>query len=99
MPSEGAPDGDRGLPVTGRSLPQLLKNNGYATALIGKWHLGYTAGVQPERARLRLLLRPEERVPRLLHAHRGDGKPDLWENDRPVEVEGYMTDLITRARR
>ena len=29
---------DIGLPATGRSLPQLLKNAGYATGLIGKWH-------------------------------------------------------------
>ena len=32
---------------TGRSLPQLLKNNGYATALVGKWHLGYKAEFSP----------------------------------------------------
>ena len=36
-----------GLPATGRSLPQLLKNNGYATALIGEWHLGYRANFTP----------------------------------------------------
>jgi arylsulfatase A-like enzyme len=30
--------GDLGLPATGYSLPQLLENHGYATALIGKWH-------------------------------------------------------------
>src|SRR5688572_12834742 len=35
------PDGKLGLPSTGRSLPQLLRNHGYTTALIGKWHLGY----------------------------------------------------------
>src|SRR6476659_8082704 len=28
--------GDEGLRATGRTLPQLLKNNGYRTALIGK---------------------------------------------------------------
>jgi arylsulfatase A-like enzyme len=33
-------DSARGLPVTGTSLPALLKKNGYATGLIGKWHLG-----------------------------------------------------------
>src|SRR3972149_8099054 len=27
---------DQGLPSTGHSLPRLLKNNGYATALVGK---------------------------------------------------------------
>jgi arylsulfatase A-like enzyme len=39
--------GDRGVPATGRTLPRLLKNNGYATALVGKWHLGYPAAYQP----------------------------------------------------
>src|SRR5688572_7333219 len=35
-------EGTRGLKVTGNSLPQVLKNNGYATGLIGKWHLAGT---------------------------------------------------------
>ncbi len=38
-----------GLPVTGRSLPQLLKNAGYATALVGKWHLGWKPEFSPIR--------------------------------------------------
>ena len=41
------PAGDQGLRATGRSLPQLLKNNGYRTALIGKWHLGYKKEFSP----------------------------------------------------
>src|SRR6267378_2847761 len=32
-----AGDSARGLPATGASLPALLKANGYATGLIGKW--------------------------------------------------------------
>src|SRR5574341_2596269 len=32
------PDLRRGLPAEGHSLPQLLKSNGYTTALIGKCH-------------------------------------------------------------
>src|SRR4029453_4747299 len=44
---EHSRDAARGLPATGKSLPQLLQNNGYATALIGKWHLGYKPEFSP----------------------------------------------------
>ncbi|MBI4520395.1 MAG: sulfatase-like hydrolase/transferase, partial [Gemmatimonadetes bacterium] len=37
----GGPAREQGLAATGRSLPQLVKNNGYTTGLFGKWHLGY----------------------------------------------------------
>src|SRR5688572_1553893 len=41
-------DGKLGLPATGHSLPQLLRNHGYATGLIGKWHLGYLPEFSPK---------------------------------------------------
>lgn len=34
------PESDKGLPQTEISIAKLLKENGYQTAAIGKWHLG-----------------------------------------------------------
>ncbi|MFM9029486.1 MAG: sulfatase-like hydrolase/transferase, partial [Opitutaceae bacterium] len=38
-----------GLPVDQRTLAQRLRETGYATALVGKWHLGGTAPFHPLR--------------------------------------------------
>ncbi|WP_114751045.1 sulfatase family protein [Pleomorphovibrio marinus] len=35
------PDSDGGLPATENTIAKLLKEQGYATAAIGKWHLGH----------------------------------------------------------
>ena len=42
-----APDSRIGLPVTEITLADVLKENGYATGMFGKWHLGLTEKHNP----------------------------------------------------
>ena len=88
-------DSARGLPVTGQSLPQLLRGNGYATALIGKWHLGWKSEFSPNAQGFDYFFGFKGGFTDYYEHTYGDGEPDLFENERPVQVPGYMTDLIT----
>ncbi len=94
-------DRDRGLPALPTSLPALLRTNGYATALIGKWHLGVKREYGPNAHGF------DEFYGFLSGAHSyhsnrahvaigGPGEPDLFENTTPVEATGYLTDEISR---
>ncbi|HEY0591061.1 MAG TPA: sulfatase-like hydrolase/transferase [Thermoanaerobaculia bacterium] len=86
---------DRGLSPAEPTLPRYLHDAGYATGLFGKWHLGSRPEFQPNRHGF------DEFFGFLggaldYYSHLGeDGKHDLYENDRPVELEGYLTDAIT----
>jgi arylsulfatase A-like enzyme len=90
-----SPTGERGLPATGNSLPQLLKNNGYATALVGKWHLGYKPQFSPRAHGFDYFFGLKSGYHDFYQHNDGNGTPDLWENDAPIDVAGYTTDLIT----
>jgi arylsulfatase A-like enzyme len=92
----GSPPGaGRGLPATGRSLPQLLKTNGYATGLVGKWHLGYRPEHHPNAHGFDYFFGFLSGLVDYYHHTDQNGNADLYENAAPVQVEGYMTDLIT----
>ncbi len=105
IPAPGVAGSEKGLPALPQSLPLLLKRNGYATALIGKWHLGYKPDFAPsvhgfdtfygyKSAAIdyysHSTVRPSE------GAQFSSAQPDLWEGDKLVQQEGYMTDLIAR---
>jgi arylsulfatase A-like enzyme len=87
---------EMGLPPTGHSLPQLLKNSGYATGLIGKWHLGYKPEYGPNAHGFDEFFGfLSGYIDFYHHTRGGDGHEDLYENTTAVKQDGYMTDLIT----
>ena len=75
---------ERGLPATGRTLPALLKQNGYETALFGKWHLGYKPEFGPNAHGFTEFFGFLSGAVDYYTHQRNDGKPDLFENTAPV---------------
>lgn len=93
----GSPaDLERGLPVTGTSLPALLKQNGYVTGLVGKWHLGFRPEFGPNAHGFDEFFGFLGGALDYYTFRRADGTPDLYENTRPVETARYLTDEITQ---
>ncbi|MEM1405208.1 MAG: sulfatase-like hydrolase/transferase [Bacteroidota bacterium] len=77
------------------SLPEVLKDQGLATALVGKWHLGYES---PDT--------PNERGFDFFHGFLGDMMDDYYtherggmnwmrKNDQIIEPTGHATDVFT----
>jgi arylsulfatase A-like enzyme len=93
--ASNGPAGEQGLPATGRSLPQLLKNNGYRTGLVGKWHLGYKKEFSPGVHGFDYFFGLKSGLIDYYQHTDSTGQHDLWENDQPAHVKGYSTDLFT----
>ncbi len=95
LSSTGA-DLEAGLPATGRSLPRLLADAGYDTALIGKWHLGYKPDVTPRAHGFGYFWGYLSGYLDWYTHVRGDGANDLWENESPTTYSGYFHHETTR---
>ena len=89
-------DRDKSLPVTKTSLPALLKQNGYATGLVGKWHLGFNPQIGPNAHGFDEFFGFLSGATNYYTHRTGDGAPDLFENTTPVETPAYLTDEISR---
>ena len=86
---------DLGLPVEETSIARMLKDAGYATAISGKWHLGYERKFFPLRHGFDSWFGPVGGAVDYFHHSEYTGQPALYENDKTVKREGYLTDLIT----
>ncbi len=84
-----------GLPPSHPSLPSLLAGTGYATALIGKWHLGWPPNFGPLLSGYEEFFGPlGGGVDYFQHVDRA-GLHDLYEGGAQVRREGYLTDLLS----
>jgi arylsulfatase A-like enzyme len=85
-----------GLPPEHPTLPSLLREAGYRTALIGKWHLGYPPAFGPLRSGYEEFFGPMSGgVDYFTHCD-SSGRHDLWSGEEDQKEEGYLTDLLSR---
>jgi len=92
-----APDSRVGMPLSEITIADLLRKQGYATAVFGKWHLG----LEPE-------YRPLKRGFDEFYGFLGHGGHDyfnlditdeytsIYRNDKPTKDTGYLTNNLAR---
>jgi arylsulfatase A-like enzyme len=84
-----------GLPPDHPTMPSMLRDAGWRTALIGKWHLGYPPHFGPRLSGYDTFYGPMSGgVDYFTHCS-SNGSHDLFQNEEEVEDVGYLTDLIT----
>jgi arylsulfatase A-like enzyme len=89
-----------GLPPEHPTMASLLRAAGYATALIGKWHMGALPWFSPLKSGYDEFFGHRGGAVdyfghHVRYGNREQTIHDLWEGDEPIERNGYLTDLIT----
>ena len=85
-----------GLDPAHPTLPSLLREAGYRTALMGKWHLGYPPAFSPLKSGYEEFFGPMSGgVDYFTHCS-NNGTHDLFWGETEHAQEGYLTDLISR---
>ena len=87
------------FPAFGKAhtLAESLKDAGYHTGLVGKWHLGYEGAVLPTRMGFdEFFGHLGGKIDYFKHTDETQGgRHDLWEGEKKVFKEGYSTELFT----
>jgi arylsulfatase A-like enzyme len=84
-----------GLPPQHPTLPSLLRDAGYATALIGKWHLGYPPHFHPLKSGYQEFFGALSGGMDYFTHRDTAGVHDLWDGEAEVRKTGYLTDLFS----
>ena len=85
-----------GLPPEQPTLPSLLRGAGYATALVGKWHLGFPPAFGPLKSGYQEFFGVlAGGVDYFTHCDPA-GVHDLYEGEKEVHLKGYLTDILSR---
>ena len=91
-------DGAFGLTKDIPSVATLMKESGYETVLIGKWHLGFMPQQSPTKNGFDYFFGIHSGgADYVSHiGANGAGTHDLYENEDMVYPKGYLTDLLTQ---
>lgn len=84
---------DVGLPPEEPTLPSQLRQAGYATSLIGKWHLGAAPRFGPRLSGYDEFFGVRGGGADYF-THASGAGPDLWDNDQAAKEHGYLTDIL-----
>jgi len=84
-----------GLPPGHPTLPSLLRDAGYRTALVGKWHLGFLPHFGPLKSGYDEFFGPMSGGVDYFTHRDSAGHHDLFEGETESHHEGYLTDLIS----
>jgi len=85
-----------GLPPDHPTMPSLLREAGYRTALIGKWHLGYPPHFGPLRSGYEEFFGPMAGGVDYFTHKASTGDHDLWWGEQEHLEIGYLTDLLSQ---
>ncbi|WP_269938603.1 sulfatase-like hydrolase/transferase [Arthrobacter sp. HY1533] len=88
-------DAEHGIPAQHPTLPSMLKDTGYQTAMFGKWHCGWLPWFSPLDIGFERFFGNMDGVLDYYGHVDSKGMPDLYEGKEPVEVVGYYTDILS----
>ena len=84
-----------GIPPEHPTLPSMLVEAGYRTAMIGKWHCGWLPWFSPVKNGFQTFFGNLDGAVDYFGYFNTIGETDLWEGEERVEATGYYTDILS----